>query len=179
MPAETHRMQPVLRVCLAALLTCLVPTAYAEDDELELERLPNEQCIDTILQARDELATENQRYWFARVPPYVGYKKGERTTAGGDGTCYLGFPNAKSKSAVILVDGQVVQIVPQSQATERTVTKYKSKDGLTSVEVKVTGRESTCVPDEGKCCGEYTYATIKVIQGKRSTSVRAARYEGS
>ena len=117
--------------------------------------------------------------WFARVPPYVGFKKGEQTTAGGDGRCYVGFPKARSNSALVVIHDQVIHVIVQPPGKQGAVTTYKSKDGHTLVLVSVTGSETTCAPREDKCCGDYTYATIKVFQGTRSASAKAARYEGS
>lgn len=162
---------------LVTLLACLTPPIHAQD-KLLLGKLPNKQCIDMVLQAKDEFASENQRYWFARVPPYVGVKNGEPLMAGGDGTCYVGFPKASSDSAVVIVNGRVINVIVQTPSKEEAVTTYKSKDGHTVVVVRVTGAESTCDPGGEKCCGDYTYATITVSQGNKSVSVKAARYEG-
>lgn len=71
----------------------------AQAADLEIGKLPFEKCVDVLLQ--NDQAEENQRYWFSRTPPYVGYLKGEKTTAGGDGTCYLGFPSAKKKALLL------------------------------------------------------------------------------
>ena len=130
--------------------------------------LSNEQCT----------SGDDQRYWFPRVPPFVGYSKGEETTAGGDGTCYLGFPKEKSKSAVMLVDGQIVKLTPVRSGKPKVIEAYASKDFSVLVEVQATGYASTCVPSEDRCCGDYTYAVITVMKGKEKSSVKAARYSG-
>jgi hypothetical protein len=178
MPSNSsHAICSALSMIVAA---CIAAAAHADQvGGPRFRALPNEECIDLVLQLKEELATQNQRYWYARVPPYVGFRRGERLMAGGNGTCYLGFPNAQSDIAHASIDGKVVQLVPQVSAAPDGSNTYKSKDGSVTVDVKVTGQETTCVPNEDKCCGDYTYATISVSRGGRSTSVKAVRYGGS
>ena len=141
----------------------------------EIGKLPYESCVDISLQ--NDQADENQRYWFSRTPPYVGYAKGEKTTAGGDGTCYLGFPSAKKKSALVLVGGSVIEVFPAA-SVDKNVSIFKSKDHNTIVEIRITGGDSTCEPSDDKCCGDYTYATISIKKNGISKSVKAANYSG-
>lgn len=150
------------------MLFLLLVFAFAKAETLTIGKLSSEYCED----AKADLFTD-QRYWFPRVPPYVGYAKGEQTSAGGDGTCYLGFPKAKSKAAVIMLNGEIIKVSPNKQGST-----FKSADGNIEVQIKITGFESTCEPDADKCCGDYTYATITVIRGKIKASVKAAQYSG-
>ena len=164
-----------LGIPLATLWFAVVPIAQAEGQQLMLETLPYEYCVATSL--KEDLADENQRYWFARVPPYVGYAKGERTTAGGDGTCYLGFPYAKSSSGVIMIDKKIIRVSPTPSPKQKT-TRFRSKDGETIVHVQETGSETTCNPEGGSCCGTYIYATITVNHKGKTYRVKAANYGG-
>lgn len=120
---------------------------------------------------------ENQRYWYPRVPPYVGFGKGERTTAGGDGTCYIGFPDTEKLKALIRIDGHIVELRPTRYRANAT-SRFQSENGKTVVVIRVRGASSTCSPNDDKCCGGYTYADITVQQGKSSATVKAARYVG-
>ena len=142
---------------------------------LEIGKLPYEKCVD-VLQPNDH-AEENQRYWFSRVPPYVGYSKGEKTTAGGDGTCYLGFPSAKKKSAHVLAGNSVIEIFPVKSSI-KNVLLFSSKDHRTMIEIRITGYDSTCEPEAEKCCGDYTYATITLKNKGATQSVKAVNYRG-
>lgn len=153
-------------VCFIASSSCFA--ADRSSNSPVIGALPYEQCT----------SGDDQRYWFPRIPPFVGYTKGERTTAGGDGTCYLGFPNESSKSAVMLIDNQIVKLNPIRSDKRKVIEAYSSKDSNIVVEVWVTGYASTCVPSEDKCCGDYTYAQIVVTKGGTSSSIRAARYTG-
>lgn len=147
----------------------------AQAADLEIGKLPFEKCVDVLLQ--NDQAEENQRYWFSRTPPYVGYLKGEKTTAGGDGTCYLGFPSAKKKSAHVLVDGSVIEVFPVA-SSKKSISIFSSNDHSTIVEVFITGTESTCDAGAETCCGDYTYATITVKKNGTTQSVKAANYTG-
>jgi hypothetical protein len=164
-------VRPMKTIAIAATLALASTLASAAEEgagSVSIGTLTAEYCA----------AGNDQRYWYPRVPPFVGYSKGERTIAGGDGNCYLGFPKENSKSAVVMVDGQIVTVAPIRSEKRRIVEAYASKDGSISIEVMVTGYSSTCVPGADKCCGDYTYATIKVTKGDRTSSVKAARYAG-
>jgi hypothetical protein len=167
-----HNVTPPIFCCIA--LSFFSATAHAA--ELNLGKLPYEKCVDTSLQ--DDLAEENQRFWFSRVPPYVGYSKGERTTAGGDGTCYVGFPRAKRKSALVVIDDSIVEVFPTA-GSQKKMSRYSSNDRNTIVEIHITGGDTTCEPNADKCCGDYTYATITVKKNGKTKSVKAANYSGS
>lgn len=150
-------------------------TANAEDNKLQVGLLNTYgQCVDASLQ--NDLADENQRYWFPRKPPFVGFSKGEKTTAGGDGTCYLGFPNASKSSGIIQINNVIIEVHPEGTATEGRLT-FKSKAGDTHVVVQVTGSDSTCSGDS--CCGDYKYATLTVTHKGKTVRLKAANYQGS
>ena len=170
---NSHPSRSVLFLLFSGVLPLLCSSARAAP--LEIGKLPYEQCVDVALQS--DQAEENQRYWFSRVAPYVGYSKGEATTAGGDGTCYLGFPSTTKKSALVLVGGTVIEVFPIASSNKK-VSKYRSNDHFTIVEVRITGGDSTCEPDAEKCCGDYTYATITVKKNGATKSVKAANYTG-
>ena len=131
--------------------------------------LPIEQCSQG----------EDQRFWFPRMPPYVGYSNGEKTTAGGDGTCYLGFLKENDKSAVMLIDGQRVKLIPRKSRKPKVIAAYVSMDTRVAVEVRFVSEDTTCEPGVDKCCGTYTYALISVVKDGKTASVRAAGYSGS
>lgn len=148
---------------------------FAQEKSLVIAPLSGEHCTDPS--PGHEFSDENKRYWFPRVPPYVGYSKGERTTAGGDGTCYIGFPNVDRKSALVMVNGEIYTIHPDKSANSK-VDKYKTEDGVVQVEIRVTGGDSTCTPGADSCCGEYTYATLTVKMHGKSQSIKVANYVG-
>ena len=141
--------------------------------------MPLEHCIDNVLAQQNEFDVRNQRYWFARVPPFVGFRRGERTTAGGDGTCFVGFPNGSSPMARILVDGEFIDLLPDTKANRPTNQTFLSADRRIRLQVTQVGTETTCVPAEEKSCGDYTYASITLTTPSRKSSVKAARYVGS
>ena len=143
---------------------------------LSIGKLSSEYCTDH--DQAQEFSSENQRYWYPRIPPYVGYSQGERTTAGGDGTCYLGYPKAESDSAVVMINSKIIEVTVTESTKGKAIELFKSKDGEVTIELTVIGNESTCVPDADTCCGDYTYATITVIQNNKKTTVNAAKYEG-
>lgn len=120
----------------------------------------------------EQTETESISYW-RRYPPFVGFRKGEKLLAGGDGTCVLGFPKSKDGRALISVNGKKITVFSVGDDSG-----FKSADGSTFVELKVTGTESTCVAGEDKCCGDYTYVTITVHLGGKKSQVRAATYSG-
>jgi len=149
--------------------------AHAGTNGVAVGSLPRERCLDVTA---DDLTPENQRYWYLRTPPYVGFAKGERTEAGGDGTCVVGFPRKGSTDAVALVNGAIVELAEAASSPLKHAT-YRSADGKTLVSVRITGGESTCRPNADACCGDYTYATITIRSGGKSTTLRAASYSGS
>ncbi len=162
-----------MKTFIAALLLVLLQlpalsASEGSEKSLTIGALSSEHCGEV----------DDQRYWYPRVPPYVGFSKGERTTAGGDGTCYLGYPKAGSKSATIMVNGKLVRLIPTSSPRRKIVEAYRSSDNNLVVEVLVTGYDSTCTPGEDKCCGDYTYSQITVTQGDSTATVKAARYSG-
>ena len=149
------------------------PQASARD--LQLGKLDTyKQCVDASLE--NDLAEENQRYWFPRKPPYIGFSKGEQTTAGGDGTCYLGFPSAKKSSAILLIENAIVEVLPVGKVNAKML-RFQSRDRKTQVAVRITGTDSTCTGDS--CCGTYQYATITVTHQGKVARVRAANYQGA
>ena len=162
------------RITLLVFLLLTVGSAQAQP--ISIGKLSSENCYDP--DPKVESSSENQRYWFPRVPPYVGYSKGERTTAGGDGTCYLGFPKVDSNSALVMVNEKIITVFPDVSNKQNGLTIFKSRDEKTVVELKVTGGASTCEPDADKCCGNYTYATITITNGSKKSSVMAAQYSG-
>ena len=173
MPIMNSHCHRTVSIIFSFFMAFLGATAHAA--ELGLGQLPYEQCVDTSLQ--NDQVGENQRFWFPRVPPYVGYSKGEQTAAGGDGTCYVGFPSGKKKSALVLVDGSIVEVFPTT-SSQKKISRYRSRDRTTTIEIRITGGDSTCEPNADKCCGDYTYATITVKKNGKTKSVKAATYSG-
>ena len=170
---DSYPLRSVLPILFSGLLPLFFSTVQA--NSLEIAKLPYEKCVDVSPQ--NDQAEENQRYWFSRIPSYVWYSKGEKTTAGGDGTCYLGFPSATKKSALVLVNSTIIEVFPIAISNKK-VSKYRSSDHSTIVEVRISGGDSTCEPDAEKCCGDYTYATISVKKNGVTKSVKAANYTG-
>ena len=153
------------KIFVAVLLLLSIPShSYA--DSLQVGDLSNEYCS----------LNDSQDYWYRRVPPYVGYSKGERTTAGGDGTCVLGFPKGGDKSGYVLVSDKIIEVFPVTSKGKDRV--YSSKDRQTRVQISITGNETTCEPDADKCCGDYTYAKISVEHGGKNITVKAVSYSG-
>jgi hypothetical protein len=159
------------------MLQQLPATAFAQS--IRLSPMSMEHCIDEALMHEDESDPRNQRYWFPRVPPLVGYNKGERTTAGGDGTCFVGFPLAASNSARVNVNGKLIDVTVDAHSTQGNVQIYRSRANRVILTVTKTSSETTCDPNLEKSCGDYTYATIKLQQAGRTTFVKGARYVGS
>lgn len=151
-----------MRASIASLLcaictSTLSPQAFAGN--LAVGDLPYEQC-------------GGQGYWYRRHPPLVGYAKGERLGAGGDGTCVLGFPDV----ANILVDGRQIAL-PKRTGKNGKIT-YESADRKTKVILVITSSETTCVPGEDKCCGDYTFGTLTVVRGSQKAVLYVVSYEG-
>ena len=150
--------------------------SMAEENSIQdvsIGKLSDRYCID-----KDSESELNQRFWFARIPPYIGYSKGERTTAGGDGTCYLGYPKEKSDVAVVKINGKIVEVTVTESTKGKATEEFRSKDGKIIIELTIIGNDSTCSPDSESCCGEYTYATITAIYDNKKSTVNAAKYEG-
>jgi hypothetical protein len=114
----------------------------------------------------------SQEFWYRREGPLVGYAGGERLLAGGSGTCVLGF----AKGPHIVVAGEVLSLVPAK--SDRNGEFFTSRNGKVRVRIQETGRDSSCVLGEDKCCGEYTYAKLTVSIGSRKETIPVARYEG-
>ncbi|MDO5687450.1 MAG: hypothetical protein Q4G42_08770 [Neisseria sp.] len=170
---NTRNFRTIFLIISSAVLPFFGAAAYA--DELDFGKLPYEKCIDTSLQ--DDFAQENQRFWFPRNLPYIGYTDGEQTPAGGDGSCYLGFPNAHKESALVFVDDAMVEVFPMTHS-QQNVSQYRSGDRSIIVEIRITGQDTSCGSDVETCCGEYTYATITVKKNGKTKSVTAANYNG-
>jgi len=146
----------------------------------KLEPLSPEHCVDMALQVESEMDPRNQRYWYPRAPPFIGFKKGERLGAGGDGTCLIGFPKATVNAARVSIDGQVVDLAPDTlQSVPHSKQIYTSEDRSIRLVITETGTESTCERGGESCCGIYTYATISLTRSGKTVSVKAVRYVGS
>lgn len=118
-----------------------------------------------------------QRYWYDRIPPFVGFSNGEQTHAGGDGTCIIGFPDPDKTSALISVNENKTPLILVT-TENNSLMKYESADHTIKVEIHITGSDSTCSDDIGGCCGIYTYALIKVFYLNEVVEINAARYVG-
>lgn len=169
---NARSLRSIACIALSGLLLSI--GLSAEAGALEIGRLPFDKCTDLT---DDDFSEKNQRYWFARVPPYVGFSKGEETRAGGDETCYVGFPFANKESALVLVDGAMVEIFPVA-SVDKDASVFMSADHGITVEVRITGGESTCMPDSESCCGDFVYATITVMKNGAVKIMKAANYKG-
>ena len=166
---NTHRFRPARWIAGLGAACGLVAGAWSQEKPpaLVVETLAGVACT----------PGEDQRYWYPRVPPYVGYAKGEPLSAGGGGDCYVGFPGTGA-DAIVKVDGEQVELRPRQTNPPRGRQQYTSADGRVRVDIVVTGVETTCEPGADNCCGDYTFARITVSMGGRSASVRAVRYQG-
>lgn len=170
------KLRCVLPVTVSAMAMTLSAHTWATD---QVSVPPTENAKPVIGAHSDCFNLDDQHpYWYPRVPPLVGYAKGERTSAGGDGTCILGFSLDGSKSAVMRIDGKTVHLKPVRSNKAKVIESYASKGNTLTVEVKVTGYASTCVPGEDKCCGDYTYAVISVSRNGLTAKAHVARYSG-
>jgi hypothetical protein len=156
-------------VCLSFFF--FLPT-FSIAGTLTIDNLEGEDCSFVDEQSQNETIG----YW-RRHPPFVGYHKGEKLLAGGDGTCVLGFPKSKDHRALISMNGKKVAVYPVGDALT-SATRFKSRDGLIQVELKMTGTESTCAPNADMCCGDYTFVTISVSLAGQKSFVRAVTYAG-
>lgn len=138
--------------------------------------LQGEACYDAAPEA--DSTPENQRYWYKRHAPYLGYRGGEQLLAGGDGTCVVGFPGFADSTAQMLVNGQVVRLVPEGPEIDGHQV-FQASDQRLRVEIEVTGTETTCEPQGESCCGDYIFATITVSNANESVAIMAVRYSGS
>jgi hypothetical protein len=156
-------MELVIKKLVVIFLIISSSALYA--NEFRTGNLPSEYC------SQDD----SQNYWYLRTPPYIGYSKGERTNAGSD-TCVLGFPKKDSKVGYVVVDRKIIKVFPATSSKRENI--YLSKDKNTQVHLSITGGDTTCSPNSESCCGEYTYATIKIQQNNQSVIYKAVMYEG-
>lgn len=157
-------MESYLQRIAVIFLACSPVISNAET--LEIRNLPEEYCS----------KNGSQHYWYRRIPPYVGLLKGEDLGAGGDGTCVLGFPESNSKSGYVAVNNKIIKVFQAASGKNERI--YLSKNQQTQVQLSITGTETTCNPDEDKCCGDYTYAKVKIKQNGQSVDIRAVSYVG-
>ncbi len=116
-------------------------------------------------------------YW-RRYQLADGGRRREKLLAGGDGTCVLGFPASEDGRGLVFVDGRKVP-VHKTRPAAVGAEAYVSRDGAVRVAVRPTGTKSTCMPDVDKCCGDYTFVTIRItVLGRGTTAVKAVTYEG-
>ncbi len=142
----------LITICTAA------PSQEAFAANLTVGDLPSELC--------------GESYWYRRQLPLVGYKNGEQLVAGGDGTCVLRV----SEAARILVNGKQVVLPRRTERNGKII--YESADRKTRISLVTTDIETTCVPDEDKCCGDYTFGTLTVVSGSQKAILYVVSYEG-
>lgn len=153
-------MRHIATTFLVSCISAIEPQALASD--FAVGDLSYEDCAGS---------EDYQEYWYRRKPPLVGYRNGERLSAGGDGTCVLGF----ARGAAIKVNGERVSLTRYS---ENGKVIYESADGATRVVLEVTGQETTCAPEGESCCGDYTFATLSVFHGEQQTILYVVSYVG-
>lgn len=148
------------------LVSFQIKNAHAEP--LKIGNLSSEYCLED----------EEGFFWSQRTPPLVGYAKGEELYAGGDdNACVFGQVDARDGSAFMSINGRIVELI-QEPEKEENVFSYFSKNKNIHVEVSITGSETTCEPNADKCCGDYTFSTIKISAGKSSKTIYAYSYSG-
>ena len=164
-----------LRLILAMLFFSFV-AQQGSASSLNVDLLSEDDCYDNSIE--DVFIPENQRYWYKRNAPYLGYKHGEELLAGGDGTCIIGFPKISEETALISINGKKIKLFPEP-SNNISSQKLSSKNGALQIEVVETGGDTTCEPQGEKCCGDYTYATIIVSTQKKTIKIKAVNYSGS
>ena len=162
-----------MKLLVAAVFTVLfcMPT-QSDAQTLVVGDLSGEDCS-----YFDEKTQSDSVSYYRRQPPFVGYLKGERLLAGGDGTGVLGLSKSSDSRRLTLIDGEKVPVYLAERGDGKGEV-FVSRERTLKIERVVTGTESTCEPDADKCCGEYTYATLVVTKGKRKASVRVVSYAG-
>lgn len=88
--------------------------------------------------------------------------------------CVLGTTGSK---ALLLLDGARVELQWQAADADRSLW-LRSDDGKVEVELQVTATESSCVPGEDKCCGEWTRAQLVLIRPQGVAPVSVENYQG-
>jgi hypothetical protein len=148
-------------------------------DDINVGLLPESRCYDDQAEVQNQPnATEaNQRYWYLRTPPYVGYSKGEQTHAGDVTQCVVGYPKYNQKTVVIMLNKKMIEIYPAKISSVKSQVFY-SKNNKFIVEILETGKESTCAPDGESCCGQYTYATAIIRYAVKTKRLNVVKYEG-
>ena len=148
-------------------------------DDINVGLLHESRCYDDQAEVQNKPnATEaNQRYWYLRTPPLVGYSKGEQTHAGDTTRCVIGLPKYNKQTAVMMINKKLIEIYPAKTSSIKSQT-FHSKDNKLIVEVLEIGGDSTCAPDGGSCCGQYTYATAIVRYAGKIKRLNVVKYEG-
>lgn len=161
MPIFKRRSGNLSLLLAIAVSLGLTGSHAAAGERLRIGLLPYESCLDASV--NDDMVERNQRYWYP----------GSSRAVGGEGGCYLGFPSARDAWAEILINDDIVRVFPSS-----SYGRYRSKDGRTLVEIRVTKSGTTCVPNDDKCCGDYLRGTLTVKSMGKSARVRVANYVG-
>ena len=163
---------------LLFLIVSFSINVYAADS-LNIGFLPESGCYDGQAEVQNKPnATEaNQRYWYLRTPPFVGYSKGEQTHAGDTTQCVVGYQKHNQKTAVIMLNKKLIEIYPVKISSVKSQV-FHSKNNKLTVEILETGKESTCAPDGESCCGQYTYATAIIRYAGKTKRLNVVKYEG-